>query len=257
MVRLRGTIERFNQSATLFLLLVAFDSSSILLADDTRQAEQETQPISLDQFPPPPADLEQLIRRGNVRLITGGEPKSELSNLDANSQLAGETRFHFNYRYQSNARWRVFRNRGAATSSNTTADNKSVRIDVRFHSINLEQTHEIWLRQVPPSNSFWKHPVVRHEFDHVQISSDERIENYFRDGVKSARRFTVPLAEVANEQGRVDDAKVRQQIERKLQELLHETSELVRVRYLELDRVTRHGIRPLPNDWVPLPDENP
>lgn len=216
-------------------------------------ASSASQDVSLTSLPKPPSTIADLINRGNVKFVTGGEPQSDPTTLPTRARLVGETRFRFQYRYKSNARWRVFHDRSSYSSASNSETEKFVRVDVRFRSVKLEQSHEVWLRDLPGKDVFWKSKIVNHEFDHVRISSDPRIESMFRKRLKDAERFTVPYNSVANANGRVDESLIRQQVESKLQEVLAETTQFVAIRYRELDYVTRHGILPLPQDWEPIP----
>ncbi len=209
--------------------------------DSNRQGKDEGTEIRLDELPKPPTEIAKLIRDGAVRLITGGQPTSDPSSLPAGRRLAGETRFTFRYRYDSRARWQIETRSGRAALGQTT-----VLVRVRFRSIKLIASHDVWLLSPPESDRFWDDRVVRHEFDHVQISSDPRIEKHFLDAAKEMEQMRVPLASVVGPGGRVDNAKVQSLIEAGMKQALDDTTDLVRIRYRELDRVTEHGMLPLP-----------
>ena len=153
------------------------------------------------------------------------------SDLPRGIRIAGETRFESRYRYNTNARWNV-------TSS-------GIELRVHFRSLKLVQKHVIWLKTVPKAEDFWTDRVVRHEFDHVRISADKRIEAQFRRDVQRMTSFTVPKARVTSN-GKVDNAKVQEVIRQRVKQAFERISDYVDVRYLELDRVTQHGMLPLP-----------
>ncbi|MCS7467978.1 DUF922 domain-containing Zn-dependent protease [Stieleria sp. ICT_E10.1] len=203
--------------------------------------------IRLAELPKPTPEVAALIRSGTVRLITGGQPTSDAASLPVGQRLAGETRFTFRYRYDSRARWQIESRRNALSQT-------MVSIRVRFRSIKLISTHDVWLRSPPSEDRFWDDRVVRHEFDHVRISSDPRIEKHFLDAVKALEVMRVPLSSVAGRGGKIENAKVQSLIEAGMKQALNNTTDYVRIRYRELDRLTRHGMLPLPDDVV-LVDE--
>ncbi|QEF99946.1 hypothetical protein Mal15_40130 [Stieleria maiorica] len=225
------------------LLLITPVTGQTVGRESKGQGQDESIEIRLDELPKPPTEFAKLIHSGAVRLITGGQPTSDPDSLPAGRRLAGETRFTFRYRYDSRARWQVeTRLSGAALGQ------AMVLVRVRFRSLQLITTHEVWIRDPPPSDQFWDNRVVRHEFDHVRISSDPRIEKHFLDAAKEMEQMRVPLSSVAGAGagGRVENAKVQALIEAGMKQALDDTTDLVRVRYRELDRLTEHGMLPLP-----------
>ncbi len=195
--------------------------------------------IPLDAVPAP-TELADLIQRGRVRLLTGGAPQSEAATLAMRGRLAGETRFRFRYRYDSRARWRLLPENGQAAASG-----RRVQLNVRFRTLEWIAEHDIWLRSPPESKDFWNDAVLRHEFDHVRLSTSTPIEAQFMKAVQRLHSIRVPFERVASD-GRVDPAKVQSLIESHVNEALRNTSDYVRLRYRELDRLTEHGLRPLP-----------
>ena len=206
--------------------------------------DRNATPIQMSDLPDPPQPLASLIRAGKVKFVTGGSALSNPDSLPRGGRLAGETRFQFRYRYSSRASWRA-----AGGGSTIGIAKPQVLIRVRFRSIKLLMSHEVWLRRTPAADSFWDDKIVRHEFDHVRISSDPRIERLFLDGVKSLESFRVPLQDVADANGRVSDSAVNALIEDRMKLQLRRVTDFVKVRYAELDRVTRHGLRALPDKY--------
>ncbi|MDV6032327.1 MAG: hypothetical protein F9B45_20020 [Phycisphaera sp. RhM] len=215
--------------------------------DRGEERDDRSVEIRLDDLPKPAPEIAALIRHGTVRLITGGQPTSDAAALPVGQRLAGETRFTFRYRYDSRAQWQIENRRNALSQT-------MVSIRVRFRSIKLISTHDVWLRSPPSADQFWDDRVVRHEFDHVRISSDPRIEKHFLDAAKELEVMRVPLSSVAGLGGKIDNAKVQALIETGMKQAMNNTTDYVRIRYRELDRLTRHGMLPLPDD-VGLIDE--
>lgn len=225
-------------------IAITCDLQGVVAQPDSRLVgNDEAIEIKLDQLSKPPPPLVALIDKGTVRLVSGGDRQPNSNTLPSGVRLAGETRFTFRYRYDSHARW-VTEPRRAGDPRATPM----VRLRVRFRSIELLTRHEVWLRQPPPSETFWQNKVVLHEFDHVRISADPRIEDQFREAAKKIESMRVPLADVQGPTGRVDNAKVQALIETRMKQTLQDTTDLVKIRYQELDRLTKHGLIPLPQD---------
>jgi hypothetical protein len=232
--------EQFSQEQSTELARTEKQSAP---SSEPGRRTSEVQVIQQDKLPDPPADIEELIRRGRVRLITGGGPITDPKTLPSGGRLAGETRFTFRYQYDSRANWQI-----KSGGSGNTSRSAMVEIRVQFRFIKLSLTHDVWLRDPPDAETFWDESVVRHEFDHVKLSSDPRIEKYFRDSAKKIERMRVPLSRVRDIAGQVDNSKVQALIESRMKQTLQNTTDYVRIRYNELDRMTRHGLLPLPKD---------
>jgi len=206
------------------------------------EADAREKPIERSSLPLPPPELAELIERGDVHLVTGGLPQSNPDTLPIRGRLAGETRFRFRYRYDSRASWRLL-----PANDRSQAAHRWVELTVRFRSLRWIVDHEVWLLEPPPAKDFWDDPVVLHEFDHVRLSTAPQIKDQFMKAAKRLRSIRVPLQQIA-EEGRVDSAKVRSLIEAHMHDALVDTTDYVRIRYRELDRLTEHGLRPLPED---------
>ncbi|QDV44954.1 hypothetical protein Enr13x_48260 [Stieleria neptunia] len=213
--------------------------------DRSGDREDRSVEIRLNELPKATPEIATLIRRGTVRLITGGQPTSDPTSLPLGRRLAGETRFTFRYRYDSRAQWQIEGRR-----NNSALGQAMVTIRVRFRSIKLISSHDVWLRTPPTVDQFWDDRVVRHEFDHVRISSDPRIEKHFLDAVKELEVMRVPLSSVTGRSGTIENDKVQALIEAGMKQALNNTTDYVSIRYRELDRLTQHGMLPLPDDVV-------
>lgn len=205
--------------------------------------------IEMSTLPSPPTTIGKNIDHGNVRFVTGGTPPATPDSFPQGGRVAGETQFHFRYRYESHARWRVLTRRDSAqrdsASRSSEGSDPMVQVSVTFRNLQWDVDHEVWLRKPPGAERFWSDPIVLHELDHVRISSAPQIESVFLDAIRPIRSFRVALSEVAVN-GKVDATKVQDLIALKMKRAMERTTEYVRVRYRELDRMTDHGLRPLP-----------
>ena len=209
------------------LFLIHVLPSAFVFSDESQTT------LSAGDLPVPPDDVAELLECGRVTFRYG--PRPSLGNdalADQSLKVAGETRFHLEYRYSSRTRWRTRRG----------DDERQVVIDVEYDSLRLDFFHDVWFRKKPSLQSFWDERLVRHELDHVRISSNPRIEERFAALV---RRHSTIVRAIPQETA-VDNALVRELVKQQVQEAFDEIVDLVQIRYVELDRLTRHGMRPLP-----------
>jgi hypothetical protein len=109
-------------------------------------------------------------------------------------------------------------------------------------------THDVWFREQPSTQDFWDDRLVRHELDHVRISTNPRIEKIFTELVRGDGR----LLETIDEETKVTQSMVRSIVEKHVQSVFDDTIDLVQIRYQDLDAVTNHGLKPLPRDSEPM-----
>ncbi|TWU54411.1 hypothetical protein Poly51_31300 [Rubripirellula tenax] len=189
---------------------------------------EEIASLDISALPPPPPILAERIESGRVTFEFGDRDPSLESTQGP--RVSAETRYRIAYHFQSHSSWRI---RGG-----------KIVIRVRFSQVRWEPNHVIWFRAKPRIEGFWDDRLVRHEFDHVEISDDRRIEALFRRRLKEL----VVIQRPHNLGARIREADVDKIIEDTVREIFDEVSELVAIRYKELDRVTRHGQLPLPPD---------
>ncbi|MCP4885295.1 MAG: DUF922 domain-containing Zn-dependent protease [Planctomycetaceae bacterium] len=185
------------------------------------------QPIKLSSLPKPPEEIAKQLREGNVHLITGKQPTDHVANQRG---LDAQTDFEINFNYRCQPQWQHDAVRG------------TVRIQMNFTRIHWEPKHTIWFRNPPNSNHFWQDALVRHEFDHVRLSADPRMKKQFIQMLR-AKRVITPSVETNQV---VNRDLVDRLIGEYVTSVFQEITELIDIRYRELDRVTRHGRQPVP-----------
>ena len=183
----------------------------------------EVPPLPTDSPDAPRPDAAR-IERGDVTFVTG--------DLGAEDRFDGKTWVSAEYQYEATHRWQV---RGGR-----------VVLSTHWHRIGWTATHRIWLRRPPGAEAFWTDRLVRHELDHVDLSSDRRWVERFGREVRSLGSATLTLGELGlvrgdlRQPGRVDAA-VEGWIQAAVQTVFDETMALIQIRYAELDRRTDHG----------------
>ena len=207
--------------------------------------------VTLDELPPPPAPIRRLLDAGEVRFRVGGMPPQHVTAIgserpdrdgrpDRDSSRSvnesrgsdGMTAYRVSFEYDSASRWRIV---GVGGS-------RELVIAVRVFDVRWRTTHEVWLRQPVSAERFWQHPLVLHELDHVRISADRSLAERFGRMLGKRVELRVPLAPRATVTSRAVQAAIDRHVRRTHQRI----SELIEIRYRELDRLTAHGQRPLP-----------
>lgn len=187
----------------------------------------EGRPVVL---PAPPPEIAQLIRRGDVS-FTLYDPERDPQ------EFAGITRFDLQYRYEATSRWTVRR----------AGSRRQLRIRPKFHRLDLEFRHEVLVPASVQGDGFFGHPLVRHELDHVRVSTDPRLEALFQRWIKEDLQQLSIRLEPSQQP---DDQLVRDQVEEAIQKIFQRLIDMVRIRYDQLDRETDHGQRALPEGFL-------
>lgn len=192
----------------------------------------ERDKIALADLPAPPPELARLIKSGRVSFESGGQASPQ--RLSTGAGLAAETAFEIRYHFDSQQNWRLA----------TSGGRRELVISVQIGNVQWEPSHVVWFRSPPPDESFWDSPLVRHEFDHVRLSSDQRLRKSFEDTLARTRLIRLELPRSVP----ITSSFVRRQVVAYVEAVFQQTVELVEIRYQELDRLTRHGLLSLPQD---------
>ncbi|MDG2222563.1 MAG: hypothetical protein P8L85_14385 [Rubripirellula sp.] len=223
---------RFCLLAGMFLVAtghLSFLTGSRGWAESPQPNSNAPQPIKISSLPKPPDEIAEQLRAGKVHLITGKQPADHVANQRG---LDAETDFEINFSYRCQPQWQHDAAQG------------TVRIRMNFTRIQWEPKHTIWFRNPPPGSRFWQDTLVRHEFDHVRLSADPRMKKQFIQMLRAKRVITpsVKTNQVVNR------ALVDSLVGEYVTSVFREVTELINIRYLELDRVTRHGRQPVPQE---------
>ncbi len=204
-----------------------------------RQASAQVPPtIQLSGLPAPPGAIDDLLKLGDVSFAFGPPETDSAPETDSTRAtgptLAGKTTYRINYDYRARSRWRVV----------NAAGRRRVVITVRYVSVVLNPSHLVWLRLRPSSSDFWQSRLMLHELDHVTISSDPRLAARFEKMLHDSKVIEqeIPAAVV------VDASLVDRIVDEHVDEVFQRVSDMVDIRYTELDRVTQHGRKPLPKN---------
>ena len=211
-------------------------------------------PLSLDRLPESPTELKTLSREGQVRFVFGTE-NLESVGLQTLPELPTEMRNALQSQKQTNDRSVAPENRLSAittyrvefrfarqTTWNWNPLTRTMTIEMRARLQSWKPIHTIWFRRLPELDDFWDSPLVLHEFDHVQLSTDPAMEKRFATILRQGNREEIQLSGDQKPSEELATVKTDQWVQQMFQEIV----ELVDIRYRELDQITLHGRRELP-----------
>jgi hypothetical protein len=173
--------------------------------------------------PPAPPDLQPLIKAGRVAFKFYDPQKDP-------RQHSGLATFKVTLTYKHRPALRRDMKGG-----------RTRRIVVpHFIKLAVHIRHEVLLPNDIATETFWSDTLVRHEFDHVAISSDPRVTRLLQHMLRNLR------IEIA-EQTLADEKRLNQLITDEVEKRGHAIHGLLEANYLLLDQATEHGTRPLPD----------
>ncbi len=187
--------------------------------------------VPLSDLPEPAAEIKDLLQRAGVR-ITAGNRSEETTATESKKNIAAETTYQISYDYQSRTRWRVTKSGGS----------RRVTITVDYSAVKLDFDHTLWFRRCPDLDRFWQDKLVLHELDHVTLSSDPRLVARFKEMLAENN----VIVEELSSNGVVNSRVINRLVDQRTEQVFSQLNELVAIRYQELDRVTNHGVEPIP-----------
>jgi hypothetical protein len=248
-----------NQITFMTIAVAWLICASFTRADDALN-EHGQRSVKLEELPKPPAELAPWLRRGEVTFMIGGQRPSVVDPSRSTGALGrdfdAETQFRLSYSFKSRCRWGWAENEAA----------RRLAVDVRFDRLQLAVEHRVWLREMPDIESFWDSPLVRHELDHVRLSSDPRLKTLFVNAVDKRDRIELtidqssplisratrrlPNSSLGNRSllNYLSGADAQPWMDAVVQEEFDKIVQLVEIRYQELDRQTEHGRQPVPRE---------
>lgn len=191
---------------------------------------QEPSSIEIGKLPDPPAEIGALVKQAQVSFEAG--PRRPGDRTDSDRRIIAETHYRIGYKYSSQSNWRV------------TGGGRKLIVNVRYSQLQWRPTHTVWFRNRPADQGFWSNRLVLHELDHVRISNDPRFARRFEQRLREQ-----PVLEREIRSGQVVSRRfVDSLVDRHVETIFQEVADLIAIRYRELDRLTGHGMRPIPTD---------
>ena len=176
--------------------------------------------------PQPPAYFRQLIDTGGVKFeFYDRRPEGQ--------RWPGRANFWLNVPYQTTYRYRT----------EPVGNKKLLTIDVTLESVKFELSHKLVLPRSLNHARSWRQRLMKHEFDHVAISSDPRMFMLVEHLHRNVKQIKATVAESETP----DKKFLLSRIEKEFAARRDAVNQLIRANYVLLDKVSRHGVAPIPN----------
>lgn len=207
----------------LWVSTLAVDTSGSQDQDEDRKADKASTPHPW--LATAPGEYLRLINRGNVNIQVN-------DSILATYRKAALTRFEIKLDYKC-----IFR-----PPKSTTKNGNPIRIlDVRYTKRDLTLQHVIIIPSDYKPDEPWQDRLMKHEMDHVAITTDPRLQDLVR-GLFS-RGLTLEVeASQENERG---TSSYQSQIDQFTIDVIKELETLLQHQYDQLDRVSQDGLAEL------------
>lgn len=205
--------------ALLCILNLAADCIAVSLPD---APDAKRRPEPHPWLATAPGEYMRLINRGNVQI----QIDDELLNKYGRTAL---TRFEIKLDYRC-----IFR-----PPKGTNKNGEQIMLlDVRYTKRDLSLQHRIIVPTSHKPESPWKDPLLKHEMDHVAITTDPRLVELVR-GLFS-RGFTIKVQPSSERNS--GTASYQSQAEQFTLDVIGELESLLHFQYDELDRSSKDGL---------------
>jgi len=195
--------------------------------------------VVIENLPNPPEALQSVIETGRVEFRFYEADKMP-------RRFAGETRMAMVYRLEYTYRARLIRVGGK----------RRLQVKLQYRPTQFTRLHQILLPIAHAHVGMFEVPLVLHELDHVRIGIDPRYPALFDQWLQET---TENLTFDGNaEVGEAElEAWVQREVDDQATACFARLMQLMEVRQRELDRVTEHGLQPLPVDFFATPKAAP
>jgi hypothetical protein len=193
---------------------------------------QDEKPSSKKPAPHPwlataPGEFVRLINKGNVSIVVDDEILRQAGK-------SGLTKFQHRLEYKSTF---------DIVSTRTLDGASMVRVRCRYLKRELQVSHTIYLQSTLQPPDPWQHPLLKHEMDHVAITTDPRllsfIEGFFSKPTEI--EFEWPHARRPNNQD------VAKEIDAYTQARVRDIEAFLQIQYDALDAASNQGLDELEN----------
>lgn len=165
-------------------------------------------------------------------LIEAGKVEFEFYDPERNPQrYPGQTTYFFHVAQQYRFQYEIDRQGAKA----------SLAIRPTMRQVTCRVEHKMLLPKRLDTDHRWNDPLLRHEFDHVAVSTDPRVPLLAEHLLRKICKLTVEIDPRQAVDNQYVDRIVQEEIGRRREAVI----ELIRANYQRLDDVTRHGTRPI------------
>lgn len=173
-----------------------------------------------------PGEFVRLVQQGNVSFVIDDE-KLARAQKSALTEFYFESKFDFRYRNQ----WL-----DPDLSGDTPVWSTRITAWVDKPRVEFHHTIVFHSRFEPPDP--WASQLLRHEFDHVAISSDPRLKKLILKVLREKEQWV----ESWTSSTRPSEEDVRKAVNGRLQARIPEIERLVQTQYVRLDAESRDGL---------------
>ncbi|XZE20016.1 hypothetical protein SH449x_005350 [Pirellulaceae bacterium SH449] len=211
---------------TLVFLCVTLSVAQLPFRDRTNS----TSPRSHPWLATAPGEYLRLINRGNVGIKVDDA-------LLASHRKAALTQFEIKLDYKC-----IYSTpRGTAQDIGRQSPRASTTLDFRYTRRDLKVAHSIIIPNSFQPDEPWKDRLLKHEMDHVAITTDPRLYTVVQGIFSRGATFVIPL-----DGGRVPSSiELQGYIDQFTAARISELESLLQYQYDELDRVSRDGLEDL------------
>ena len=174
----------------------------------------------LFELPKPPGELDLLMEAGSVEFLF-------YDQRPADQKFEGETHFNFDVGYRFRYQSRLGNKQGVPHHF----------VSVHFSNIRIETKNIIRIPRRYASVSIWDSSLVQHEFEHVRVNSDPRVELLIQELVNAIKRIDIKAKSRT-----ISRAELTERVEKEIDKRVDEVTRLVQGNNDLLDTVTQHGI---------------
>jgi hypothetical protein len=172
-----------------------------------------------------PGEFARLINKGDVSIVVDDEVLKKVGK-------AGLTRFQH---------WLDYKCSFDVVAIRPINGVNQVRIRCRYLKRVLLVKHTVYIMSTMQPSDPWQHPLLKHEMDHVAITTDPRLQGLI-DGL-----FSKPIEfdfEWPHTR-RPSNQEVSEEIERQTQSRIRDFESFLQIQYDALDELSNHGLEEL------------
>ncbi len=214
------TFEKNKPGIKLIKIGSTFEKTSSTQSNDQPRVDSDAHPWLNDV----PSDLSRLVSLGKVRLEVD---EAAVQAAKRNALTAFQFKFAYRMRYRS------------PVPNPSGLDGEKIKLQVRFTEFDWDVEHRIMLSDKFHPTKPWETPLLRHEFDHIAVSTDPRLLAM----MESLNRAEVVIA-TALDQGQEHSSKrFDDEVHAYVKRFQKSIEELVNDRYRKLDEASNNGLQ--------------
>lgn len=171
-----------------------------------------------------PGEFVRLIDRGKVAILVNDE-------IVRQAGKSAITRFEFSVKYDFKFRYDWIQNL-------PLRDGWQAKIVAWIDKPQFKIEHKVYLQSTFAPSDPWQSKLLRHEFDHVSISTDPRLNKLIQRVLQRRRTFIAKW----EQESMPKENEIRARIQEVIDLEIHEIENMIQIQYDLLDKESRDGI---------------